>query len=98
MGQVQKTFAVGLNRIPVFVWHFGAHVKQAKSWVQERKRKRLFTYQCLRPAVSSLSLSALPLFMFIPSVNRTNPMRHEAVREARNVLQKACCLVVESRC
>lgn len=43
-------------------------------------------------------LPCLCLSLFIPSVIRTNPARHKAVREARNVLQKACCLVVESRC
>lgn len=96
-GQFQKTLAVGLNGIPVFVQHLGAHVKQAKSWVQERKRKMFFTYQRLCPALS-LCVSDLPLFVFIPPVNRTNPMRHEAVREVRNALQKACCLIVESRC
>lgn len=31
MGQFQKTFAVGLNGIPVFAWHLGARVKQVKS-------------------------------------------------------------------
>lgn len=98
MGQFQKTFAVGLSGIPVSVQHLGAHINQVKTWVQERKREKFFTYQRLSRALS-LSLSDLPLlFVFIPSVNRTNPMRHDAVRETRNVLQKACCLIVESRC
>jgi len=30
-GQFQKSFPLGLNGIPVFVWYVGAHIQQAKS-------------------------------------------------------------------